>query len=121
MMHLHHFPAGLGKMMQMHHSGQPEQGGQCVQIRRSVQAVTHADKVVQALRASPGYLSCKEVAALLHVSPATVSRWARAHRLPYVRTLGGHRRYPSEAIAFLLEQLALVPKEPAREQAGEWP
>lgn len=98
-------------MMQMHHFSEVDQAAQYVQTRRSVQAVQNADQVVQALRTSAGYLSCKDVAALLHVSPATVSRWARAHRLPYVRTLGGHRRYPSQAIAFLLEQLALTSTE----------
>ncbi len=51
------------------------------------------------------YLSSRQVAALLHVSPATVSRWARASRLPFVRTLGGHRRYPPEPVEQLAEQL----------------
>jgi excisionase family DNA binding protein len=34
-----------------------------------------------------------EVAALFRVDPKTVTRWARDGRLPYLRTIGGHRRY----------------------------
>jgi excisionase family DNA binding protein len=73
--------------------------------------VNDADKLAQSLRSQPGFLSCKDVAVLLHVSPATVSRWARAQRLPYIRTLGGHRRYPTDAIARLVEQLARMSVE----------
>ncbi len=40
------------------------------------------------------YIASSEVARILHVSPKTVSRWARDGRLPFIRTLGGHRRYP---------------------------
>ena len=35
-----------------------------------------------------------EVARLFRVDPKTVSRWAQEGKLPHVRTLGGHRRYP---------------------------
>ena len=51
------------------------------------------------------YLRTAQVAELLHVSPKTVSRWAQEGRLPYLRTLGGHRRYPDE-IRALLETLS---------------
>lgn len=44
------------------------------------------------------YLSRSEVASILKVSPNTVTRWADAGKLPYIRTLGGHRRYEREAI-----------------------
>jgi excisionase family DNA binding protein len=44
------------------------------------------------------YLTTAEVAEALHVSPKTVTRWAREGKLPHSRTLGGHRRYPSEDI-----------------------
>ncbi len=73
---------------------------------------------MQVLQPLPAYLSRKEVAALLHVSTATVSRWARAHQLPYVRTLGGHRRYPCEAILTLAEQLKL-PVESSQERQSD--
>ena len=38
-------------------------------------------------------LTPSEVATLLRVDPRTVSRWARAGRIPSIRTLGGHRRF----------------------------
>lgn len=38
-------------------------------------------------------LTPSEVAAMFRVCPKTVSRWARAGRLPSIRTLGGHRRF----------------------------
>jgi excisionase family DNA binding protein len=54
----------------------------------------------------PRYLRTSEVADLLQVSPKTVSRWAQEGRLPYLRTLGGHRRYPDAEIRALLETLS---------------
>jgi len=45
-----------------------------------------------------GYLHTAEVAAILHVSPKTVSRWTKEGRLPFLKTLGGHRRYPETKI-----------------------
>jgi excisionase family DNA binding protein len=47
------------------------------------------------------YLLAAEVGRLLHVSPKTVSRWAKEGKLPYSRTLGGHRRFPGAAIRAL--------------------
>ena len=52
------------------------------------------------------YLRTAQVAELLHVSPKTVSRWAQEGRLPYVRTLGGHRRYPDAEIRELVKTLS---------------
>ena len=54
----------------------------------------------------PKYLRTAQVAELLQVSPKTVSRWAQKGMLPYVRTLGGHRRYPDREIRALLETLS---------------
>jgi excisionase family DNA binding protein len=54
------------------------------------------------------YLTTAEVARILHVSPKTVTRWAKAGQLPHSRTLGGHRRYPAEAIWQLAESLEVV-------------
>lgn len=39
-----------------------------------------------------------EVAAVFHVDPKTVTRWAKAGRLASSRTLGGHRRFRREDI-----------------------
>lgn len=43
-----------------------------------------------------------EVAALFHVDPKTVTRWANAGELSPVRTPGGHRRYRAAEIRALL-------------------
>jgi excisionase family DNA binding protein len=65
----------------------------------------------------PTYLRAAEVAELLHVTPKTVSRWAHEGKLPCLRTLGGHRRYPEREIRALIERLSV--QEPAqRTQAG---
>lgn len=48
------------------------------------------------------YLRAAEAAAMLHVSPKTVSRWAKEGKIPHFVTLGGHRRFPKDAI----EQIA---------------
>jgi excisionase family DNA binding protein len=55
----------------------------------------------QSARPAPSpatFLHPAEVAAILQVSPKTISRWAQQGLLPYQRTLGGHRRYPAAAI-----------------------
>jgi excisionase family DNA binding protein len=57
----------------------------------------------------PSYLRTAEVAALLHVSPKTVARWAKEGKLPFMKTLGGHRRYPEAKIRELLDQLREEP------------
>jgi excisionase family DNA binding protein len=49
------------------------------------------------------------VAALLHVSPKTVARWAKEGKLPFMKTLGGHRRYPEAKIRELLDRLREEP------------
>ena len=51
-----------------------------------------------------------EVARVFRVDAKTVSRWALEGKLPYIRTLGGHRRYPRDEVMRLLEDRAqLVP------------
>ena len=56
------------------------------------------------LKASP-HLRTAEVAAILQVSPKTMSRWAKEGKLPFLRTMGGHRRYPEAEIRELAEGL----------------
>jgi excisionase family DNA binding protein len=51
------------------------------------------------------FLYPAQVADLLHVSPKTIARWAKQGRLPYRRTLGGHRRYPEQDIRELAASL----------------
>ena len=53
----------------------------------------------------PSYLRTAQVADLLYVSPKTVSRWAKEGKLPFLKTLGGHRRYPEAEIRDLAEEL----------------
>ncbi|MFY0409746.1 helix-turn-helix domain-containing protein [Solicola sp. PLA-1-18] len=43
-----------------------------------------------------------EVARMFHVVPRTVTRWAEAGKIPMVLTLGGHHRFPADAIHALL-------------------
>ena len=57
----------------------------------------------------PRYLHPAEVADILHVSPKTVSRWAKEGRLPFLKTLGGHRRYPEAEIRQLANELQVRP------------
>jgi excisionase family DNA binding protein len=54
---------------------------------------------------APAYLRTAEVADVLHVSPKTVSRWAKEGKLPFLKTLGGHRRYPEAKIRELADGL----------------
>ena len=47
--------------------------------------------------------STRQVAAALHVKPATVRKYAREDRIPYDVTPGGHRRFDvDEAVAAVL-------------------
>jgi excisionase family DNA binding protein len=55
------------------------------------------------------YLRTAEVADVLYVSPKTVSRWAKEGKLPFMKTLGGHRRYPEAKIRELASELREQP------------
>jgi DNA-binding transcriptional MerR regulator len=62
----------------------------------------------QRTRRLPGvesFLHTSHVADL-HVSPKTIACWAKDGWLPYQHTLGGHRRYPEQAIRQLAASLA---------------
>jgi excisionase family DNA binding protein len=50
-----------------------------------------------------------EVAAIVQLSPKTVSRWATEGKLPFLKTLGGHRRYPAAEIHQLASRLQVQP------------
>ena len=63
----------------------------------------------RAATTNPNYLHTAEVAELLHVSPKTVSHWAKEGKLPFLKTLGGDRRYPETEIRQLAEQLHQQP------------
>ena len=57
----------------------------------------------------PRYLRTTEVADILQVSPKTVARWAKDGKLPFLKTLGGHRRYPAAEIRQLADELRMEP------------
>ncbi|MUN40540.1 helix-turn-helix domain-containing protein [Actinomadura sp. NEAU-AAG5] len=53
-------------------------------------------------RQTPEYevlLTPAEVATMFRVDAKTVTRWAKLEKIPYVWTLGGHRRYPERPSA----------------------
>lgn len=54
------------------------------------------------------YITTGEVARMLRVSPKTVARWAKEGKLPHLVTLGGHRRFPADAIAEIARRLEIV-------------
>jgi excisionase family DNA binding protein len=70
--------------------------------RKGCAVAAHSGK---AATTSPSYLRAAEAADILHVSPKTVSRWAKEGKLPFLKTLGGHRRYPEAEIRDLAEGL----------------
>ena len=45
-----------------------------------------------------------EVASMFRVTPKTVTRWAEAGKLPVLRTLGGHRRFPAGPVLALIDE-----------------
>lgn len=53
------------------------------------------------------YLSAGQAAAILGVSPKTVSRWADMGHLPCIVTLGGHRRFDRSVIREVAAQMGL--------------
>lgn len=55
-----------------------------------------------------------ELAALFNVHPRTVTRWAKANKLEYFKTLGGHRRYTQESVFALFKKLGVKPAEEIR-------
>jgi excisionase family DNA binding protein len=61
----------------------------------------------------PRYLRSGQVAKLLGVSREAVARYARKGKLPSVRTLGGHRRYPETEIRELVATNTFRPDEEA--------
>jgi excisionase family DNA binding protein len=70
--------------------------------------------VYGAMRPQPkSYLRAAEAAAILHVSPKTISRWAREGKINHVVTLGGHRRFIRADIEVLAERL-VIGNEPAQ-------
>jgi excisionase family DNA binding protein len=77
--------------------------------RRMKESAVAAQPSSKAAPELPRYLRAAEVAAILQVSPKTVSRWAKEGKLPFLKTLGGHRRYPAAEIRQLADELQVSP------------
>lgn len=56
-------------------------------------------------------LAPREVAQMFSVTPKTVRKWADNGDIAYIKTPGGHRRYPRWAVEELLDRLAYNPEE----------
>lgn len=52
------------------------------------------------------YLTPGKVAAVLHVSPKTISRWAAQGLIPCLVTLGGHRRFRREDVEEIARRMS---------------
>lgn len=65
------------------------------------------------------YLTPGELARAMHVSPKTILRWANEGRIPYLVTLGGHRRFLRSDVEALLVQMYGVP--PTKEDHPKFP
>jgi len=50
-------------------------------------------------------LTSGQVATLFRVTPKTVTRWAEAGKLPAIRTLGGHRRFPAGEVLRVRDEM----------------
>ena len=61
-------------------------------------------------------LTTKAVAKLLHVSEATVKRWANSGLLQPDKTVGGHRRFSLNAVGQLRRELGIGPGAEASSQ-----
>ncbi len=53
--------------------------------------------------ASPLMVDVRQTGSSPHVSPQTISRWAKEGRIGYVVTLGGHRRFRGSEIRRLAD------------------
>lgn len=50
-------------------------------------------------------LTSGQVATLFRVTTKTVTRWAEAGKLPAIRTLGGHRRFPADEVLRVRDEM----------------
>ena len=55
---------------------------------------------------APNYLTPKEVAEIMGVSPVTVRQWAQKGDLPFITTQGGHRRFLEQDVTNLTQSIA---------------
>ncbi|MFE3754837.1 BldC family transcriptional regulator [Nocardia tengchongensis] len=68
-------------------------------------AFTAASRALGSVTGQDTLLTPGQVAAMFHVDPKTVTRWAHAGRLGSLRTPGGHRRFRESEVLQLLRAL----------------
>ena len=59
------------------------------------------------------WISTKKAMQLLGVGSTTIKRWADQDKLPFIRTIGGHRRFRRDAVNRLLRQQPATDKNAA--------
>lgn len=57
-----------------------------------------------------------EVAAIAGVDPKTISRWAKAHKISSMRTMGGQRRFKRDVVLAELAEAGVI--DPPQEEAS---
>ncbi|RMI30882.1 BldC family transcriptional regulator [Nocardia stercoris] len=67
--------------------------------------ITATNRTFGSVTGQESLLTPGQVAALFHVDPKTVTRWAHAGRLGSLRTPGGHRRFRETEVMQLLKSL----------------
>ena len=56
------------------------------------------------VKAMADWISTKKAMQLLGVGSTTIKRWADQNKLPFIRTIGGHRRFRRDSIEQFLRQ-----------------
>ena len=79
-----------------------------------------ASAMANGYRREDALLTTGEVAMLFRVSHRAVRCWADAGKLPYIRTLGGHRRFMASAVWEALREVAPDVAMPERPAAQVW-
>lgn len=74
-------------------------------MRRAQRSAACRGGFAVSFKSDDQFLLPGQVAARLRVSPKTVSRWAAMGLVPYVVTLGGHRRFRLEDIEALARRM----------------
>ena len=65
-----------------------------------------SEQAGRSTQAGPGgtYVTPAQAAALLGVSSRTIGRWASLGHLPFITTVGGHRRFRESDVLQLLDR-----------------